>query len=360
MQYNITYRQKDKGWQYIISFKENGKWKQKSKQGFKTKRMAQMAADKRLEELKEEWKNNLQISREYEGITFKQFANIFLEHEALYKEPSTIKNYGFAIKKYKDLYDMPMQQITTLHIQECTDNLVKEGINPATIKSYVGRIKTLFSRAVEPYKIISESPAKHIATPKEIKKEEIRALTKTQLNDLLGKIKNRKFYIASLLAATCGLRLGEILGLTWNDIDFINSTLTVNKQWKRLKNNKWGFGVVKSSNSNRTVPIPPKTLGELGRYKKEAVTDINNRIILYTAKTNFSSEIVLAYKKIGYDISIHDLRHTYATMLIGNGVDFKTAAKLLGHDVKETMNTYSHVTDDMLYRATSAVNNIFK
>ena len=74
-----------------------------------------------------------------------------------------------------------------------------------------------------------------------------------------------------------------------------------------------------------------------------------------TASLLFSTHI----KKAGYDITIHELRHTYATILISNGVDFKTAAKLLGHDVEQTMKVYSHVTSDMLENAKNIIENIF-
>lgn len=63
------------------------------------------------------------------------------------------------------------------------------------------------------------------------------------------------------------------------------------------------------------------------------------------------------YVKLGLDISVHELRHTYATNLIANGVDFKTAAKFLGHSVEMTMAIYSHVTDDMIKRATDIIDN---
>lgn len=83
MDYNITYRKKDKGWQYIISRKdEHGKWKQiKSKQGFKTKNGdAKPAAEEYLKELKS--KENL--NQELQGITFKEFTDMYLEHIKLH------------------------------------------------------------------------------------------------------------------------------------------------------------------------------------------------------------------------------------------------------------------------------------
>nr|WP_033051155.1 tyrosine-type recombinase/integrase [Clostridium botulinum] len=58
-------------------------------------------------------------------------------------------------------------------------------------------------------------------------------------------------------------------------------------------------------------------------------------------------------------ISLHELRHTYATLLISSGIDFKTVAKILGHDVEQTMRIYSHVNDDMMKKATNIIENIF-
>ena len=359
MEYNITYRKKDGGWQYIISTKEDGKWKYKtSKQGFRTRGLAKIAADDRLEELKKE--HTLQLNTEYKGITLKEYYKMFVEHEKMYKEPGTIRLYGYAVKKFKKLYDKELSAITTLDIQGCVDDMVKGGLHPNTINIYVKKAKTMFNKAIKPYNIINENPVSDLVIPIDKEGKRVKALTVREFEDLLSKIKNKKYYLISLIAGTCGLRIGEILGLTWDNIDFQQSILTVEKQWKRSKGGEWGFGTTKSKNSNRTIPIPPKTLKKLKIYKREAPTDILNRVILYTAISNISRELRMLYKKLGYDISVHDLRHTYATTLIANGVDFKTVAKLMGHDVKETLTTYSHVTDDMFDNAANTVNNIFK
>lgn len=181
------------------------------------------------------------------------------------------------------------------------------------------------------------------------------------LDDLLIELKSKKngrYYIAALIAGTCGLRCGEILGLTWGDIDFKNNTLKVNKQWKVNKKTKThDFGALKSKKSYRIVPIPAPTIKELLEYRKVAIPDINNRIIPCTGGSikKFLNPILNDIA----GISIHELRHTYATLLIGNGIDFKTAAQLLGHDVQQTLKTYSHVTDEMFNRATEKISKIF-
>lgn len=367
MEYNITYRQKDKGWQYIISYKdESGKWRQRAKQGFRTKSLAKIAADKRLEEMKKNFQLAKKLSIEDKGITFKKLANKFVDHEELYKAHNTIISYESGLEHFSKINNKAVNEITTLDIQGCVDEMVRKGFATSTIKLYVGRVKTIFENAVEPYKIILENPVQNIKYPieKTNNNDKIKALSETELANLLKKLPKYatpQEYIASVIAAKCGLRLGEIMGLTWDRIDEINSVIIVDKQWKRLKDgdgSKMDFGSLKSKNSYRKIPVSPLVLAEIQEYKRNNPTDLDNRVLIY--KNNSSlNHTAKKYRKAGYDISIHDLRHTYATTLIANGLDFKTVAKLMGHDVEETIRTYSHVTSDMMERAANVINSIF-
>ncbi len=357
MQYNITYRKKDGGWQYIISFKENGKWKQKSKQGFRTRGLAKVAADKRLEGLKEVIKH---IDSTYDDITFKEFIDTFLNSEKRYKSYNTLDAYKHASNHFSNLNNISMSKIKYMHIKTSIDKMLDKGLSEGSINTYIKRMKALFNHAIDPYRIIKNNPMEGVKLLDSKTKDEIKALNKWELDGLLGKIKQRDLYLATLVASSCGLRLGEILGLTWADINYVNSTLEVNKQWKTLDDNKNGFGKLKTKNSYRTVPIPPKLIYELKEYKKVYPTDKYNRIFLYNRANSLGSKLAYNYKQLGYDNSVHDMRHTYATLLIANGVDFKTVARLLGDTVEMVMKVYSHVTDDMMDNATNAVNNIFK
>lgn len=361
MDYNVTFRKKDKTLQCIISYKdEDGKWKQKSKQGFKAQKDAKSWINKTVEELEEQIELNLVIDPTLKDITFKDLCKNYISHKELYSEYNSIRNIKFAIKKFSKIDDMKVSDIRNLHAQECVDGMVKQGLKPATIKTYLSEVKTIFNYAMNPSEIIRDNPCDRIQVLVDKKDDKIKALSKNELDDLLSKIKVPKNYIASLLAGTCGLRLGEIMGLTWDNIDFKNGSMTIDKQWKRLEDKTWGFGTVKQKNSNRIIPVPPTTIKELKKYKKDCITDIHNRVILSNNGGTLSCNLERNFKRVGYNITIHDLRHTYATMLIGNGVDFKTAANLLGHDIEMTMKTYSHVNTDMMDRATLTVKNIFK
>ena len=357
MDYNITYRQKDKGWQFIISYKINGKWKQKSKQGFKTKKEAKPYAEKVLKELKLQLKNDVNLSEITNSLTFKSLHDNFIEHMKLYKEPNTIKGYKNAYSSFRSLDNYKVNDIKNIDIQRCTDELIKKGLKITAIKTYIRRISLEFEYYIESYNSTYLNPTKKIKLPADKKTNSKKALTKKELDCLLEKIKNNKFFIVAYIAANTGLRCGEILGLTWSDLDDKKLYLTVNKQWKLLKSGKSGLGELKTKNSNRYVPVTKSFIKTLKEYKSSTPLSIDNRIAPFN-KASIEKYLNPELKKYA-GISIHELRHTYATLLITNGVDFKTVAKILGHDVKQTLNTYSHVTDDMMNNATKAIEKIF-
>lgn len=358
LEYNITYRQKDKGWQFIVSYKSDGKWKQKSKQGFSTKKEAKPAAEKMVSELKKSQKYNSQIDKTYNSITFKELSDMYIKHIQLYKEYSTIQSYRYAVNKFSNITDLKVVEIKKSHIQEATDCLVRENLLFSTVHGHVSRIKIILQYYKDNFNPNYDIFDK-IKIPKDKKDSSKKALTKQQLDELLIKLENNKYYLVVLIAGTCGLRCGEILGLTWTDIDLKDGIIKLVKQWKiNKKTRQSDFGTLKGNNSYREVPIPPSTIKILKKYKKiNNIVAINNRI------APFSHSAIKLYLnpllKELYGITLHELRHTYATILISNEIDFKTTAQFLGHDVKQTMETYSHVTDEMVKRATKKISNIF-
>lgn len=351
MQYNITCRQKDKGWQFIISYKLGEKWKQKSKQGFKNKSLAKIAAQKEVKNLE----NNLEfINNEYDGITFKDFCDIYIEHVILHLEYNTILLFKASINAFSDISNKKLELISTMDLQKCIDKLLKKGVKPSSLKVYLGKIKTILYSASNQYKVMSPIDFTNLKIIGSKSDTEKKALTLEELNKLLDCIDNIRHKLILAMAGMCGLRYGEILGVTWDCVDFKNSILTINKQWKKTKNG-YTFGELKSKNSYRQIPIPNKLHKLLQYYKLNTPYNIDNRILDYQSACTANINHVL--KK--HNITIHELRHTYATTLIASGVDFKTAAQLLGHDIEQTMKTYSHVNDDMLKYATNIIKNIF-
>lgn len=355
LNYNVNYRIKDKGWQCIVSYKDDlGKWKQKSKQGFKTKKEAKAYSNIIIKELETKQELNFELKE----ITLKEFIDTFLDHSSLYKEENTLGSYKYALNKLRNLYNKELSKITTLDLQKIFDNLAKQNIKNSSMKMIKSKISFMFNTAVNQYNIIENNPVNKVVINSKDKSEEKRSLTLKELNDLINKTNSIKYKLFIAICGMCGLRRGEASGLTWDNIDFINNTLTIDKQWKRLKTG-WGLGECKTSNSYRTVPFNSTVRKLLIEYKGSYPINIDNRIFSFINMDNLSTSVYNCIRKAGYDVTVHELRHTFATILIQNNVDFKTAAKLLGHDVEQTMNTYSHVNDEMLERAKNVIQKFF-
>lgn len=154
-----------------------------------------------------------------------------------------------------------------------------------------------------------------------------------------------------LLCLFTGLRVGELCGLTWGDIDFENGTLSVKRTVQRI--NKRGsseviIGSPKSKTSVRIVPIPKFLLDLLSQQKRQQAILLSG-----TAKPVEPRTIQYRFKAVLKacqlrNVPFHLLRHTYATVCIANGFDPKTLSELLGHaDASITLNRYVHSSMQM-------------
>lgn len=367
LNYNVTFREKNNGLQAIISYKLNGKWHQRSKQGFTNnrdgKKKAKIWVDSELQILKENITHN--INANYKDITFGEFKEIFLNQMELYKSIGTLKTYRSSLTHFDRFSDVKLRDISNIDLQGCIDDLTRRGLKEISIKGYISKLSSLFNSAINDYEILYKSPVRNLKIKEDKEKREKKALTMSEFYRLVNAFEEsiyNKYVPIILLAGTCGLRIGEIMGLTWSDIDFDNNLININKQWKVIRTTpykEFGFGELKSKNSYRSVPIPPKTSSYLKKYKNTHSINYLGRVIKNKSTDGTTAFLDKKFKELGFNISLHELRHTYATNLIANGLDFKTAAKLLGHDVDQTLKTYSHVNDDMIQRATKLVDNIF-
>lgn len=358
MDYNITYRQKNKGWQFIISYKINGKWKQKTKQGFKSKKEAKLFAldfiDKNSEIFETESFNNVNMD-----VTLKELLNEYINTQKFYQSASSISNLQYSIKSFSDLFDYKIIEITEDDLQNCVNKLINRKFKYSTIKSKVGYCKLLFNFAIKRYPFFKINPANNLKIVKDTVLISRRALEPDEEIELLNILKtsNRysKYYLTALFCLKAGLRIGEVGGLQFKDINFDKKTISINKQWKMIDYSKsssyakFGIGPLKSKNSNRIIPITKDLL--------EILKDMNTKhgpndfIVEFGNKRSFQTTMNRDMKKLGFNICIHELRHTYATKLIKAGIDLKTVAYLMGHDLKMTIEVYSHVTNDMFNTA---------
>ena len=147
-QYNFSYREKDRGWQVILSYKDQaGRWRQKSKQGLRTKKAAKAAGDDLLEKVNE-LMAAAPISDELDGITLKEFAEyVFRDRHLTY---NTVITYRYALEKFGALVGRPVRDITYLDIQSAMATW-DYAQNTACVA--ITCLKLVMSYAVSPYRL---------------------------------------------------------------------------------------------------------------------------------------------------------------------------------------------------------------
>ena len=172
----------------------------------------------------------------------------------------------------------------------------------------------------------------------------------------------------------CGLRIGEARGLTWEDIDFSNKRLHINKQVLGIDNYSSNYYVCnpKTDSSIREIPIADELLNDLKKYyngvskfknfnKKFYVfgNDFGIRPLVYAQAQRRKGEIV---NKAGVkEIRLHDFRHSFASLLVNNKAPITVVSSFLGHsNTTETLKTYSHLFKGTLNETMDVINNLKK
>nr|DAJ77207.1 MAG TPA: Integrase [Caudoviricetes sp.] len=343
MQSNITTRKKDNAYQVIVSYKDGRKWRQKSKQGFRTQREAKEYGQQIIEALKTQI---TPIDENMRDITLGEFAEVFLR-EKVNLTYSTKAMYRVALKSF------PM--LTSTELRNINHNLVIRAFNeihiaPSTMNLYLRVLKAIANYAIRPYKLIRENPFNSVPRRKESVKK-VYTFTDEEMKFIFSSIDGYARVMVSI-AYYAGCRIGEILGLTWEDIDLDGKTITINKQVTIVDSKKFGVTAPKTVNSYRTIPIPPILCEILREYKATQ----SDRLLFPKKNSKYVPRIL---KKLMPNKTFHDLRHTYATKLLANGVDIKTVASLLGDNVNTVIKVYVHYTDDMRMKAAENVANIF-
>lgn len=190
-------------------------------------------------------------------------------------------------------------------------------------------------------------------------KNEITYFTKKEEELLVDYLTNNMNLrnLSILLGLFSGIRVGEICGLRWSDLDFVNNTLSVNRTAQRIKNlddessskTKLVVDKPKTESSIRVIPLPEILVSILRKYKQEndCYVFTNNTIIPKDPRA-VEKYFASVLKRVGIkELNFHSLRHTFATRLREQNVDIKVISELLGHsDWKITQSIYVHASLD--------------
>lgn len=293
---------------------------------------------------------------------FKYFVSHWLDIKTHTVKASTLEEYEGLSKRYfiPILGSKPINEITTTTINSFLIHPLitsKKKGTQATIKK---TLSSIFLLAVKEG-IITSNPCT-FSEPVRARKPDIHPLDKTQIQQLLQAAiqdGNKRMYYIIKLAIETGARRGEILAITFDDIDKDQSTISFNKSI----NNTRQVTTTKTQASNRVVYVSPETLREL-----ETLRIQETPIVFHNALgSNYVSPMwvhrefkrLLGIAGLPTSIRFHDLRHTNATILISKGIDMKTVSTRLGHSsITTTMDRYAHAVKEEDKKAARAISNI--
>ncbi|MGQ9512143.1 tyrosine-type recombinase/integrase [Thermodesulfitimonas sp.] len=262
----------------------------------------------------------------------------------------THETYTWHVKKLIPIIGhLQLYGLNSFDLQEGLNQLK---VKPKTAKGIYGTLKTAFRQAVA-WGLLNTDPTAGLRAPR-VPREEKKVLTPEELKRLLDAAENYKHHLIIRLLAVTGMRLGEVLGLMWKDVDLDKGTVTikraVNVRKRKIKED------TKTAASERTLKLDEKTLELLRNHKqregKSKVSPLRrDNTLIFAAPDGrpvreeaVRRTLARALKKAGIDhIRVHDLRHTAGSLLLEAGYSFPTVAAFLGHSSPATTAAvYAH------------------
>ena len=337
-----------------------GKELRTTRSKFKTKKEAELA----LARLKLEIANGQY--KKVQAETYQEVYDLWIEtYKKTVEESTFVKTIG--IFRNHILPAMGAYKIDKINLAICqrhVDEWVEKLVNGDKIKSYA----SIVIRYAMKHNYIQTNPFDLVDLPRKLKKRSAKAdvenfYTKDQLREFLDcaeKQPNYKVYAFFRLLAFSGMRKGEALALTWEDINFKDSEISINKALGQGFSQKLYIKPTKTGTS-RTIKMDEATMVILKEWKKQQrqahlMLGFNvmqkNQLVFSNTKNSFiqpaktNDWLKSIINKNGLPaISTHGFRHTHCSLLFEAGATIKSVQDRLGHsDVKTTMDVYAHVT----------------
>jgi len=267
-----------------------------------------------------------------EEIKFK-FNELAIEYIELHSkvnnkswEHTDKKNVNFLLKSFSGYY---LNEITPRKIEEYRAKRLKE-VTPARVNRLVATLKCMFNKAKMWGRFSGDNPVTKIKMLRE-NNERTRFLEKEEIVKLFACC-DRELLPIVIVALNTGMRLGEILGLKWQDVDMQRSMIY-------LYNTKNG--------EKREIPANSKVMVALLRIKRHPKSEYIFCLKSGRPRKHVTKLFFTALKKSGItNFHFHDLRHTFASHLVMSGVDLNTVRELLGHKSMKMTLRYSHLSPD--------------
>lgn len=331
-----------KKWRVVYTYSQCGEIKQSQKRGFKTKKEASL------------WESEYRLKGSKSiNMTFASFYDLYMVDIKPRVAETTyhLKELIFKNSILPYFQDMKMSKITPIIIRDFQNTLIT-GVNPKNGESYKAhyiqkinaQLSALMNHAVNFYEL-KENPCKKAGPLKLRYDKKISFWTLEEFNRFVEVIAHKPMSYAGFhVLFWTGIRVGELLALTLDDIDLNKGTMKIDKSYARVK----GKDIIKSTkneSSERIIKLPKELVNLLKKYIKKIYGVAGQDRLFMMTREVFKNDLVRYYQKAGVKkITPHDLRHSHASLLINEGINPLAISKRLGHaKVDMTLNTYSHL-----------------
>ena len=354
---------KDGRWEgrVVVGYKENGNPKTKS-----VTAKTQSECKEKLQELKEQCGRT--TDRLKPDMPFGDWMDFWYQNFSKPKiRQTTMECYENRIYNHiiPEIGKIPLCKLTQNDLQQFYARLKKggrrrlveyygEGLSDRMVRSCHTTCRTALEKAVTEG-LITTNPAIGCRLPPK-KAKEMQVLTQDEIRRFLIQANEEGYYEFFLLELTTGMRRGEILGLQWKDVNFATGELHIRRQVVK-KGAQTQITKPKTKSSIRTLILPPDMLDILAEHKKNATCEWVFPSPVKEGEPRNPDSLYGRFQKIlkraqCKKVRFHDLRHTFATMALENGMDIKTLSAMIGHiSAETTLNIYSHITDTMQRQA---------
>lgn len=356
--------------------------------GKPTKKQFYGKTQKEVKQKLEDYKREILLntySVDHDNISLADYYYTWLMDKKPSYKATSFKDYETVYRLYlksRPIGNIKLKKLSQTDLKKQYRDFMKEGITPHTIHRINTKLKVCLNAAIRE-EIIIKNPCSLVELPKITRTKKREVLTAEEQTRLIEAIQGHKLELLYIVALATGMRLGELLGLKWQAIDFGNNTIEVTNTVQKTyifddsmnKKIKTIEQTPKTENGTRSIPLPISLIPRLRAHRK---TQLENKLkygqsynisdyvftdelgrIIDNKKPNRNLQAIL--KKLGIEpIKFHGLRKTYATRLFENGVPPKTVQTLLGHaDIQTTLNIYTEVMDTEKQKAVDTLNNIF-
>lgn len=394
----LNLRKRGTKWEYRFEGATiDGKRKQYTKSGFATKKEAEKAGIIAMNEY-----NNSGRAFVPSEISYSDFLNDWLNTICTASLNSqTIESYKKRIRLYisPKLGHYKIKSLNAPILQSFINDLYNERFSRNTLSNIKAILSSSLDYAVEPMKYIAVNPMQYVKLPsKRITKNQSREqphffIPDNEIREIFERFpEGTSTHIPMMLGYKCGLRLGEAFAVCWDDIDFDNKTLSVNKQvqWHGGINQYWYFANPKYD-SFRTITLDDGLIDLLHREKERQEKyenfledkyirffESNSRIIntqndgkriypiciredgSYIQPRTMQHTSMVIHKQLGINFTFHSLRHTHCSLLLSAGATPKYVQERLGHkNIQVTLGIYQHLTNQMKQDGDNILNNLY-